>query len=40
MANFPLAAAAGAEIFECFDEAFEEGLRLIVAGIAGRYLKC
>jgi AcrR family transcriptional regulator len=37
MANFPLAAAAGAEIFEGFDEAFEEGLRLVVAGIAARY---
>jgi AcrR family transcriptional regulator len=37
MANFPLAAAAGAEIFEGFDEGFEEGLRLVVAGIAARY---
>ncbi len=37
MANFPLAAAAGAEVFECFDEAFEEGLRLVVAGITAQY---
>jgi hypothetical protein len=37
MADFPLAAAAGAEIFEGFDENFEEGLRLVIAGIETRY---
>jgi AcrR family transcriptional regulator len=37
MAAFPLAAAAGAEIFESYDEHFEEGLRLVIAGIQARY---
>jgi len=37
MSDFPLAAAAGAEIFEGFDENFEEGLRLVIAGIETRY---
>lgn len=37
MARYPLAAAAGSEIFARFDERFEDGLRLIVAGIEGRY---
>jgi AcrR family transcriptional regulator len=37
MANFPLAASAGAEIFERFDERFDEGLRLVIAGIEARY---
>ncbi|MEU9141112.1 TetR/AcrR family transcriptional regulator C-terminal domain-containing protein [Streptomyces sp. NPDC048404] len=37
MAGFPLAAAAGAEIFEDYERHFEEGLGLIVAGIETRY---
>ncbi|MCX5060983.1 TetR/AcrR family transcriptional regulator [Streptomyces sp. NBC_00461] len=37
LADFPLAAAAGAEIFEDYDRHFEEGLALVVAGIEARY---
>ncbi|MEV5200853.1 TetR/AcrR family transcriptional regulator C-terminal domain-containing protein [Streptomyces sp. NPDC053720] len=37
MAEYPLAAAAGAEIFAHYDERFEDGLRLIVAGIEAWY---
>ncbi|MEU9084451.1 TetR/AcrR family transcriptional regulator C-terminal domain-containing protein [Streptomyces sp. NPDC048357] len=37
MAEFPLAAAAGAELFQDFAAGFEEGLRLLVAGIEARY---
>ncbi|MFF6778921.1 TetR/AcrR family transcriptional regulator C-terminal domain-containing protein [Streptomyces sp. NPDC012637] len=37
LAGFPLAAAAGAEIFTDHDSGFEEGLRLIVAGIEATY---
>jgi len=37
MADFPLSAAAGAEIFEDYERHFEEGLGLIVAGIETRY---
>jgi AcrR family transcriptional regulator len=37
MSDFPLAAAAGAEIFAGYDERFEEGLRLVIAGIEARY---
>ncbi|MFD6247139.1 TetR/AcrR family transcriptional regulator C-terminal domain-containing protein [Streptomyces roseolus] len=37
LADYPLAAAAGAEIFAGYDERFEEGLRLIVAGIETVY---
>ncbi|MFI8965286.1 TetR/AcrR family transcriptional regulator C-terminal domain-containing protein [Streptomyces sp. NPDC053493] len=37
LAEFPLAAAAGAEIFTDHDSRFEEGLRLIVAGIEALY---
>ncbi|MFJ3303349.1 TetR/AcrR family transcriptional regulator C-terminal domain-containing protein [Streptomyces sp. NPDC086549] len=37
MADFPLSAAAGAEIFEDYDRGFEEGLALVVAGIEARY---
>lgn len=37
MAGFPLAAAAGAEVFQSFEEGFEEGLRLVIAGIEARY---
>ena len=37
MAAYPLAAAAGAEIFERYDERFEDGLKLILSGIEARY---
>ncbi|MET9900211.1 TetR/AcrR family transcriptional regulator C-terminal domain-containing protein [Streptomyces sp. NPDC006446] len=37
MADFPLAAAAGAEIFGDYERNFEEGLHLVVAGIEARY---
>ncbi|MFF1766030.1 TetR/AcrR family transcriptional regulator C-terminal domain-containing protein [Streptomyces sp. NPDC058249] len=37
MADFPLTAAAGAEIFEDYDRHFEEGLALVIAGIEARY---
>ncbi|MFI5542352.1 TetR/AcrR family transcriptional regulator C-terminal domain-containing protein [Streptomyces sp. NPDC051815] len=37
MADFPLAAAAGADLFQDRAAAFEEGLGLIVAGIEARY---
>jgi TetR/AcrR family tetracycline transcriptional repressor len=37
MSDFPLSAAAGAEIFEDYERHFEEGLGLIVAGIGARY---
>jgi AcrR family transcriptional regulator len=37
MADFPLAAAAGTELFQTYDEGFEEGLRLLIAGIEARY---
>ncbi|GAA2816328.1 TetR/AcrR family transcriptional regulator C-terminal domain-containing protein [Streptomyces showdoensis] len=37
LADYPLAAAAGAEIFADHDNGFEEGLRLIVAGIEAVY---
>ncbi|MFD5191379.1 TetR/AcrR family transcriptional regulator C-terminal domain-containing protein [Streptomyces sp. NPDC058357] len=37
LAAYPLAAAAGAEIFARYDERFEDGLRLIVAGVEARY---
>ncbi|MBO4253914.1 TetR/AcrR family transcriptional regulator [Streptomyces griseorubiginosus] len=37
LAEFPLSASAGAEIFEDYDRHFEEGLALIVAGIEARY---
>jgi AcrR family transcriptional regulator len=37
MADFPLSAAAGAEIFEDYDRHFEEGLALVIAGIGTRY---
>ncbi|MGD6743714.1 TetR/AcrR family transcriptional regulator C-terminal domain-containing protein [Streptomyces sp. BH106] len=35
--DYPLAAAAGGQLFAAYDERFEEGLRLIVAGIEARY---
>ncbi|MEB8338619.1 TetR/AcrR family transcriptional regulator C-terminal domain-containing protein [Streptomyces endophyticus] len=37
LADYPLAAAAGSRLFAAYDERFEEGLRLIVAGIEARY---
>ncbi|MFD4558784.1 TetR/AcrR family transcriptional regulator C-terminal domain-containing protein [Streptomyces sp. NPDC058469] len=37
MADFPLSAAAGAEIFEGYEKHFEEGLDLLVAGIEVRF---
>ncbi|WP_033311414.1 TetR/AcrR family transcriptional regulator [Streptomyces iakyrus] len=37
MADFPLAAQAGAEIFEDYDRHFEEGLALVIEGIGARY---
>lgn len=37
MADFPLSAAAGAEIFEDYERHFEEGLALVIAGIEKRY---
>ncbi|MFI1957562.1 TetR/AcrR family transcriptional regulator C-terminal domain-containing protein [Streptomyces althioticus] len=37
MAGHPLAAEAGAALFGDYDEQFEEGLALIVAGIESRY---
>ncbi|MFJ4622550.1 TetR/AcrR family transcriptional regulator [Streptomyces sp. NPDC088812] len=37
MADFPLAARAGAEIFTDFDRHFEEGLAIVLDGIAARY---
>ena len=37
LADYPLAAAAGAELFADYDTGFEDGLRLIVAGIEATY---
>ncbi|MFI7402828.1 TetR/AcrR family transcriptional regulator C-terminal domain-containing protein [Streptomyces sp. NPDC049541] len=37
LAEFPLSAAVGAEIFEDYDRHFEEGLELVIAGIGARY---
>ncbi|WP_328319241.1 TetR/AcrR family transcriptional regulator C-terminal domain-containing protein [Streptomyces sp. NBC_00388] len=37
LAGYPLTAAAGWEIFTDYDQRFEEGLRLIVAGIEAAY---
>ncbi|MCK1820895.1 TetR/AcrR family transcriptional regulator C-terminal domain-containing protein [Streptomyces sp. XM83C] len=37
LADFPLAAQAGKELFEDWDQHFEEGLALIVDGIEARY---
>ncbi|MEV0486360.1 TetR/AcrR family transcriptional regulator C-terminal domain-containing protein [Streptomyces sp. NPDC050508] len=37
MADFPLSAAAGAEIFEDYGRHFEEGLDLVIAGIEARF---
>lgn len=38
MADFPLSAAAGAEIFADYERHFEEGLGLVIAGIEARYV--
>lgn len=37
MADFPLAARIGGDLFENYEEHFEEGLALVVAGIGARY---
>ncbi|MFB7196382.1 TetR/AcrR family transcriptional regulator C-terminal domain-containing protein [Streptomyces sp. NPDC056240] len=37
MADFPLSAAAGSEIFENYEQHFEDGLALVIAGIETRY---
>ncbi|WP_435642296.1 TetR/AcrR family transcriptional regulator C-terminal domain-containing protein [Streptomyces sp. H49] len=37
MAAFPLAAEAGRLLFDGYDEQFEEGLAVVIAGIAARY---
>ncbi|MFH8804382.1 TetR/AcrR family transcriptional regulator C-terminal domain-containing protein [Streptomyces sp. NPDC017936] len=37
MSEFPLAAKAGPELFADYDRHFEEGLEIVVAGIAARY---
>ncbi|KAB1140317.1 TetR family transcriptional regulator [Streptomyces luteolifulvus] len=37
MADFPLSAQAGAELFQDYDRHFEEGLALVVAGIEASY---
>ncbi|MEV7385675.1 MULTISPECIES: TetR/AcrR family transcriptional regulator [unclassified Streptomyces] len=39
LADFPLAAAAGREIFTDYDRHFEEGLEIVIAGIGSRYEK-
>ncbi|MER6181206.1 TetR/AcrR family transcriptional regulator [Streptomyces sp. NPDC001652] len=39
MADFPLSAAAGAEIFADYERHFEEGLGLVIAGIEAGYVK-
>ncbi|WSQ11412.1 TetR/AcrR family transcriptional regulator C-terminal domain-containing protein [Streptomyces sp. NBC_01231] len=37
MADFPLSARAGAELFQDYDQHFEEGLALVIAGIGAQY---
>jgi TetR/AcrR family tetracycline transcriptional repressor len=37
LADFPLSAAAGAEIFQDYEKHFEEGLALLIAGIEVRF---
>ncbi|WP_306317695.1 MULTISPECIES: TetR/AcrR family transcriptional regulator C-terminal domain-containing protein [unclassified Streptomyces] len=37
LVDYPLAAAAGHQLFAAYDERFEEGLRIVVAGIEARY---
>ncbi|GGN24782.1 TetR/AcrR family transcriptional regulator C-terminal domain-containing protein [Streptomyces fuscichromogenes] len=38
LADFPLSAAAGRELFTDYDHQFEEGLEMVIAGIGVRYL--
>ncbi|MFK0157448.1 TetR/AcrR family transcriptional regulator C-terminal domain-containing protein [Streptomyces sp. NPDC090493] len=38
LADFPLAAEAGREMFDDYDQHFEEGLEVVIAGIGARYL--
>ncbi|MEU5535095.1 TetR/AcrR family transcriptional regulator C-terminal domain-containing protein [Streptomyces sp. NPDC020362] len=37
LADFPLAAEAGRVLFDAYDEQFEEGLALVIAGVEARY---
>ncbi|MFF0158937.1 TetR/AcrR family transcriptional regulator C-terminal domain-containing protein [Streptomyces sp. NPDC005263] len=37
MADYPLSAQAGAELFQDYDQHFEEGLALVIAGIGATY---
>jgi hypothetical protein len=37
MADVPLSAQAGAEIFEDYDGHFDEGIALVIEGIGMRY---
>ncbi|MEU6863893.1 TetR/AcrR family transcriptional regulator [Streptomyces sp. NPDC046876] len=37
LADYPAAAAAGSHLFEDYDAHFEEGLEIILAGVAARY---
>ncbi|MFF7469643.1 TetR/AcrR family transcriptional regulator C-terminal domain-containing protein [Streptomyces sp. NPDC008092] len=37
LADFPLSAAAGRELFTDYDRQFDEGLELVITGIAARY---
>lgn len=37
MADFPLAAEAGRELFDDYDQHFEEGLEIVIAGIGARW---
>ncbi|MFG2617084.1 TetR/AcrR family transcriptional regulator C-terminal domain-containing protein [Streptomyces sp. NPDC048507] len=37
LAAFPLSATAGADLFRDYDEGFEEGLLVVLAGISARY---
>lgn len=37
MAEYPLAAEAGKLLFDGYDEQFEEGLALVIAGVGARY---
>ncbi|MFI6144684.1 TetR/AcrR family transcriptional regulator [Streptomyces sp. NPDC051109] len=37
LADYPLAAAAGPHLFQEYDQHFEEGLQIVIEGIAARY---
>lgn len=37
LADYPLTAAAGAEIFTDYDRHFEESLALVIEGVAATY---